>query len=171
MHSWRVLVLPFMEEQTLYQSYNFDQPWNGPDNRKLADKKPSAYGCLSRRSYDASHTNIVAVTGPGTMFDGSRPRSIESLKPDEAQCTVWCVEATRANIPWMEPRDLDVTGMSLRINDPKRPSISSLHPAGPTIGMVDGSVWTLRPGTKPAALKSILRINATGLPDLKSGYY
>src|SRR5688500_8670454 len=30
MHSWRVLILPFIEEQALYQRYRFNEPWNGP---------------------------------------------------------------------------------------------------------------------------------------------
>lgn len=171
MHSWRVLILPYLEQPALYQSYNFNQPWNGPDNRKLAGSMPGLYGCPSHRSAGHTGNSIVAITGPGTMFDGRNSRSIESLKPGESACTVCFAEIADTDIPWMEPRDLDMTNMSFRINDPKRPSISTVHPGGPTIGMVDGSIWTLRPDTKPAAVKSILRINATGLPDQGIGAY
>jgi hypothetical protein len=112
MHSWRVLILPFMEQQRLYQAYNFDQPWNGLDNRKLAGSMPLPYVCPSDHLPDGSRTSIVAITGPGTMFDGSRPRSIESLKSAESDSTVWFAEVAGMDIPWMEPRDLDVTTMS-----------------------------------------------------------
>ena len=37
MHSWRVLILPFLEQRELYNAYNFAEPWDGPNNRKLAD--------------------------------------------------------------------------------------------------------------------------------------
>src|SRR5437016_5175694 len=37
-HSWRVLILPFIEQQRLYNEYNFDEPWDGPNNRKLASR-------------------------------------------------------------------------------------------------------------------------------------
>ena len=39
-HSWRVLILPFVEQKALYKRYNFDEPWNGPNNRKLAGRRP-----------------------------------------------------------------------------------------------------------------------------------
>ncbi len=35
MHSWRVLILPFLEYDDLYKQYNFNEPWDGPNNRKL----------------------------------------------------------------------------------------------------------------------------------------
>ena len=35
-HSWRVLILPYLQQQKLYESYNFAEPWNGPNNRTLA---------------------------------------------------------------------------------------------------------------------------------------
>lgn len=35
MHSWRVLILPYLEESTLFAQYNFDEPWDGPNNSKL----------------------------------------------------------------------------------------------------------------------------------------
>ncbi len=41
MHSWRVLLLPYLERRTLYEKYRFDEPWNGPNNRKLALEKPA----------------------------------------------------------------------------------------------------------------------------------
>ena len=49
MHSWRLLLLPFLlsEEKALYSSYNFDQPWDGPDNIRLADRMPAVYRCPS----------------------------------------------------------------------------------------------------------------------------
>src|SRR5262245_42706847 len=39
-HSWRVLILPFMECDPLYREYRFNEPWDGPNNRKLLAKMP-----------------------------------------------------------------------------------------------------------------------------------
>ncbi len=41
MHSWRMLIMPFMEQSTLYNQYDFSEPWNGPNNIKLLDSMPS----------------------------------------------------------------------------------------------------------------------------------
>ena len=43
-YSWRVAILPYIGEQELYKAYNFDEPWDGPNNRKLIDKMPAVYG-------------------------------------------------------------------------------------------------------------------------------
>ena len=43
MHSWRVLLLPFLSESELYNAYNFAEPWGSPNNRKLLTRRPSQY--------------------------------------------------------------------------------------------------------------------------------
>ena len=45
MHSWRVLLLPMLEQQALYESYDFDEPWNGPNNSRLLAQTPPSYQC------------------------------------------------------------------------------------------------------------------------------
>src|SRR4051794_10185895 len=50
-HSWRTLILPDLGEQALYDAYNFAQPWDGPDNRRLADQTPLRY----RDPFNPSH--------------------------------------------------------------------------------------------------------------------
>src|SRR5438552_18335675 len=50
MHSWRVLILPFIDQADLYSKYNFDEPWDGPNNIKLLDEMPRLYKCPSHVS-------------------------------------------------------------------------------------------------------------------------
>ena len=45
MHSWRVLILPYLGEMALYNKYNFNEPWNGPNNSKLAAQVPDVFRC------------------------------------------------------------------------------------------------------------------------------
>ena len=47
MHSWRVLILPYLERRDLYEQYKFDEPWNGPNNSKLLASRPRLYICPS----------------------------------------------------------------------------------------------------------------------------
>jgi hypothetical protein len=63
MHSWRVLILPFLESSDVYSKYRFDEPWDGPHNRLLADRMPYAYRCPSesRNSPPSRITSYVAV--------------------------------------------------------------------------------------------------------------
>jgi len=68
MHSWRVLLLPYLEQDDLYDQYSFDEPWNGPNNSKLHDILPwNPFNCPS---VGGTSANYMLVTGKGTAFDG-----------------------------------------------------------------------------------------------------
>ena len=45
MHSWRVLLLPYLEQHGLYNQYDFNAPWDSPQNQALAAKMPAVYAC------------------------------------------------------------------------------------------------------------------------------
>ena len=57
MHSWRVLLLPFLEKQALYSQYRFNEPWNSPNNRKVTDRATALYQCPSQFNMKAPTTN------------------------------------------------------------------------------------------------------------------
>ena len=131
MHSWRVLVLPYIEEGSLYKAYDFSEPWNGPHNSKLADKMPSIFHMPSEPP-STSVTNVVAITGPGTAFPGSRSTPKAEFT-DGLDNTILLAEIADSNINWLEPRDLQVEGMSFAVNDKRKPSISSSRRLGPYV--------------------------------------
>lgn len=35
-HSWRVLIQPYMHHEEVFERYDFSEPWNGPHNAALA---------------------------------------------------------------------------------------------------------------------------------------
>jgi prepilin-type processing-associated H-X9-DG protein len=69
-YSWRVAILPFVEQQKLYDQYNFDEPWDGPNNRKLIDKMPAVYSYPLIDGSPSSTTNssYYVLTGPHTAL-------------------------------------------------------------------------------------------------------
>ena len=78
MHSWRVLLLPYLDETALYNAYRFDELWNGPNNRKLLRSMPALYACPSYER--AKYTSYVAVVSPRTSWPGSLGRKIDEFK-------------------------------------------------------------------------------------------
>jgi hypothetical protein len=130
MHSWRVLILPHLGENAVYQKYDFDEPWDGPNNSKLHDIIMPYYHCRSERP-DAKETDTsyVVVVGPGTMFPGERSVKLGDIS-DGTTCTLMVVEVANSGIHWMEPRDLQITKMAPTINPPTGQGISSKHPGG-----------------------------------------
>lgn len=111
MHSWRVLILPYLDHGGLYRQYRFDEPWDGPNNRRLAEHMPSVFRCPADRPSEQNEnstlvrTRYVAVTGPGTAFDGTAAVRLEDITDDHAE-TIVLVETPGEPVHWMEPRDI-----------------------------------------------------------------
>ncbi len=103
MHSWRVLILPYLNENALYRSYNMNEPWNGPNNSKLASKVPDLLRCPSDRDLGEGETSYFCIVGPGRA--AAPPGGPGD--PDESP-TVMLVESSTAGINWLEPRDLTI---------------------------------------------------------------
>ena len=87
MHSWRVLLLPYLQDarmDKLYQRYRFDEPWDGPNNSLLHSEQVAAYSCPSDdyRAYQSAWTSYLAVSGPGTMWrhDAARGGAVIYLR-------------------------------------------------------------------------------------------
>ena len=159
MHSWRVLILPMLEQSALYNAYDFSEPWDGPGNRRLIGMMPGIYACPSR--YDPSGrahmTSFVAVTGPGTLFPGGDGVTSADIT-DGAAVTIAITETETMDIPWTEPRDLDARTMSMIINDMKRASISGQHTFGANASFADDSIHFLRNEIAPAELSALMTI-------------
>lgn len=147
MHSWRALLLPFVDQRPLYEKYDFDEPWDGPNNRKLWDEMPDVFSCpersLSRPNRDGNRrlTDYVAVLAPNGDFPPPPDWSDESTVAEGTQILL-LVELTDSDINWLEPRDLpheaadDVAQGGVHEQDAGW--FSTVH--GVYAAMVDGSV-------------------------------
>jgi prepilin-type processing-associated H-X9-DG protein len=156
MHSWRVLLLEFLDHE-LYEQYKFDEPWDGPNNRKLETKMPSCYACKSDRGNKAPwRTNYFVVVGQSTMFPGEKTMSFRELERPRSS-TIMLVESIGLDVHWMEPKDLAFDSMSFVVNDRSKPSVSSRHPNGTNVCMADATTVRLV-DTPPAALKEMLML-------------
>jgi len=155
MHSWRVLILPFIEQSPLYDQYDFDEPWDGPANAALADLMPQIYRCPSDGTAAMSETSYAMIVGPGTLFEDAEVTRFHDVL-DGLSNTIMVVEVAGAGIPWMEPMDLDVEQISLRINQPVGPEIRSHHPGGVNVLICDGSVRFVSETIDPEVLKALI---------------
>ncbi len=165
MHSWRVLVLPFMEQKALYDQYRLDEPWDGPNNRRLHAARVPQYECLEH-GFEGTVTCYVAVVGPGTAWPGPTSVRLKDIS-DGAANTLMVAEIAESGIHWMEPRDLDFSTMPMSVNPKDDLGISSLHREtswrprllGATVGMADASVRFLPTSTPAEKLRALLTIS------------
>jgi prepilin-type processing-associated H-X9-DG protein len=158
MHSWRVLILPFLGEQVLYERYNFDQPWDSPDNQALASQIPQIYRCPEDPAGRSSDTSYLMIVGPRTFSTVTGPRRLGEF-PDGAVKTLMLVETLGSGINWTEPRDLQVEQMSFQINAPVGKALSSNHPGGAHAAMCDGSVLFLSEWTTAEQVRAMTTID------------
>jgi len=164
-HSWRVLILPFLQEQSLYKEYRFDEPWDGPHNRALAAKMPLVYRCPSEsRPAGTGITSYAMIVGPNAFSDGPTARRIKDI-PDGTDHTIMVAEAAGAGINWLEPLDLYMTKMSFRVRNfdtyaKENPNdIASGHPNGANAVFCDDSLRFLSNDIEPNDLKAMLTID------------
>ena len=111
MHSWRVLLLPYLYKADLYERYKFDEPWDGPNNRKLHSEAIVDYACPSESDASEGFTSYLAVTGEHTMWHANQGVPISAVT-DAHDSTIILVEVANSGIHWMEPTDLPLSAVA-----------------------------------------------------------
>jgi hypothetical protein len=156
MHSWRVLILPQLERPDLYKAYSLAEPWDGPNNGKLAAMSVHFYACPSSPSTCSSPwTNYVAVTGPGTAWNLS-PAEKTSMAARKGR-TVMVAEIADANIRWTEPRDMTLDEACGVGRTKSSLAISSNHSTtGACVVFSDGSVAFIPTDVSPEVIRKLL---------------
>ena len=77
--SWRVAILPFIEQQALYQQFKHDEPWDSPHNMKLIEQMPPVYEIPGVKAKPGM-THYQVFTGPHAMFE-HKPNAVRLAFP------------------------------------------------------------------------------------------
>ena len=144
--SWRFQILPFVE--AIMMEVHYDDRWDDPANRWLSSSPFHVYCWSSGKGLPESlHTNVVAITGPGTAFDGDRVIRPRDLDSD----TILAIGIADSGIHWMEPGDLPIDQVPESITQ-------GVEGYGVHVLFADGSVWMLRPDVPLEDLKKFFTI-------------
>lgn len=156
MHSWRVLILPYLDASPLYAQYNLSEPWDGPNNSRLLAQMPAVYACPSHGNAPGNTTTAYAgVFGEQSIFRGAQPVGMSDIT-DGTSNTIMVGEASESNIPWMKPEDVDVSKHP-SVGDPA--GFNSRHTGGIMVLMCDGSVRYVPLSVNPQTLKALFTRN------------
>jgi prepilin-type processing-associated H-X9-DG protein len=150
-YSWRVAILPFIEQQELYSQYKFDEPWDGPNNRKLLGRMPALFA-----HPDAPRGNMTSYfmpTGPHTISPDARGSALIEIT-DGTSNTIAVVEARR-DVPWTKPEDIPMAVGPGSEGQPV-PKLGGFSPNGFNALFGDGSVRFLIEKIAPDVLKALL---------------
>ena len=171
MHSWRVRILPFIEEQALYDQYDFSQPWDSPTNLNLLDKMPNVFSCPCCE--ESNRTFYKLVVGPGTLFDGGE-RTFDRIMVDGSSNTIAIVEDGQNPVEWTRPSDISIDEAiaALAPKDFRNlphfddSAFDTIYAPG-VVALFDGGVLDCREftGSDPELLRNMLQINDGNIVD------
>jgi prepilin-type N-terminal cleavage/methylation domain-containing protein len=150
LHSWRTLILPYMDHQTVYDKIDLSKPWDDPANAEARGTVVRVYNCPSTE-LEPTQTVYLAVVTPESCLRPNEPRPISEIT-DGTSNTILVMEAPmNASVPWMAPWDADARLML----SPK--SEDDLHHTGGSFHLfADGSVQFLSSDTENATLRGLI---------------
>ena len=77
--SWRVKVLPFIEQGNLYEQFHLDEPWDSPHNKQLSETVISIYQSPSSNTRPG-WTNYLGIRGEKAIFTGKDGTRIADVR-------------------------------------------------------------------------------------------
>lgn len=148
LYSWRVLLLPYLEQEPLYAQFHLDEPWDSPHNLALAKQMPRLFACpLHPRTPGRTITPYVAIVHEDSLWPGETALTLQDVT-DGPGNTLAVVEWPESDIVWTEPRDLTRKTLSKWWHpDAKTLAGKHRHPGGVNVVMASGNVQFIEPST------------------------
>jgi prepilin-type processing-associated H-X9-DG protein len=176
LYSWRVLLLPYVEEGQLYNEFHLDEPWDSPHNKPLLARMPSVYTAPTDRPPTAPYaTHYLAFDGPGAAFNSDKSKGLQPFTlvgpgpggqqvmagntivrfpgdfRDGTSNTFLVVEAADA-VPWSSPADLHFNPNG------SLPKLGGPSARGFNAAFADGSVKFLPNTTDDRTIRALITI-------------
>jgi RNA polymerase sigma factor (sigma-70 family) len=102
--SWRVAILPFVEQRNLYEKFNLDEPWDSEHNKRLLPLMPKIYALPGVAAEGGNTTHYRVFVGPDAGFLIKKGRRMADIT--DGLSNTWMVVEARESVPWTKPDEL-----------------------------------------------------------------
>jgi RNA polymerase sigma factor (sigma-70 family) len=150
--SWRVALLPYLEQGDLYKQFKLDEPWDSPHNKKLLGQRPRVYEVLGGTDWAITDSTFYQVfVGKGAAFEKRRTLPMSDFT-DGTSNTIMVIQAGQA-VPWTKPEDL--------VYDPDEPLPQLWGPSKDALqaAFADGAVHNIKRNVDEAVLRTAITRN------------
>jgi hypothetical protein len=152
--SWRVHLLPYLNQDALYKQFHLDEPWDSEHNKKLIDRIPDVYRCPNMKRKLVGKTTYLAPVGDSLMFTGTKDGVQMREITDGTSNTIFIVDADDDHaVIWTKPDDLRIG-----IKDPAAGLVGH-HPGGFNALLADASVHFIDRTIDPKVLWALFTRN------------
>ncbi len=182
LHSWRVLLLPYLDEEALFAQIRLDEPWDSDWNSQFHSQTPNVFKCASTPESLGDKTCrcafSVVLSDDGKSGEGGVETAFRadgtSVAPEDlrdgAANTVLCVER-KSPVCWAAP-DVELTVERILEENEKpvreRADFGCWHGRGVNVLMFDGSTRFLSEKIDGGVLRLLLGI-ADSTPSSENG--
>ncbi len=150
LHSWRTLILPFIEETALFETIDLSKPWDDPVNAKAHESSPDLFRCPSSKT-PSTLTTYLAIVVPDGSFGSEAPRTFSDFTDGTSQ-TLMLIEVGQEHaVHWMSPYDADE-----KIIASIGPETKLAHVGSFQAGYADGSVHNVPIDVSPTLLRKLI---------------
>lgn len=145
--SWRVALLPYVDRADLYNQYNFDEPWDSEQNKRILAQMPDVFRTPGA---EGTNTRYQIVVGPGSAFEpGQRETRIRDFRDGASYSLLVAHVGTDKAVPWTKPEDVPFDPANVR---------AMFGNVGDTLQFtaVDGSVHAIRADVPDELLRNLI---------------
>ena len=152
LHSWRTLILPYLEENALYERIDRTKAWDDPVNAEAVKSFVSTYRCPDAIGPE-HHTIYMAIVTANSGFRAPEPRLLSEITDKHAETLMVVESELDHSVPWMAPRDADEE-LFLALG----PKSKHAHSGGMHAVFVDGTVRFLDANMEPKTRRALISI-------------
>jgi type II secretory pathway pseudopilin PulG len=153
LHSWRTLILPYLDQGDLYKKIDLSKPWNDPANAAANKRRVSQYQCASINSPE-NHTTYLAVVGSNTCLLPAKSRVLSKVFDDRPKAIIVIEVDAKHAVHWMDPSDANEE-LVLSLG----PKDSLAHGDRILAAFLDGTVQSLNAEISAAERRELISVS------------